>query len=538
MKKALSGLISSILLLSLFNIPTTQAIQYESTISSVVYIEVQDSTGEYYSGTGVVFSSDALILTAAHVVMDSATGKPSELINICTIENEYSLPDCHFAAGVLAYNENIDLAIIYPYYELDDEGKPIGDPIDTAETSQALNLPYVDFADYEPMLGDAVTILGFPGATNSFTVTLTSGNISNFVPYDENITFYYATDATINPGNSGGPVYDKDEKLIGIVSMVSTEGIGGNYGYVVSGDIILLWMLDLVEQGIMTESFVTEAFGNDYGSYDSIANEAEDVDWTQVQFEEEEIFKDVSTSTANSNAIWYLKTQQIISGYSDGTFRPENNLNRAELLKILIGGTGNTPSASDYKNCFSDVKTEWYAQYICYAKAQNWIQGYSDGRFKPEQNVSKAEAIKMLLEVMQIPLETPTAAPYQDVDTNQWFAPYINTAKNLYLLEEAGSSYWPGNDIRRGQISENMYRLLIQNDKINFNAAYYEFSCEFFRQGLTAPSDEATYLSGITFDNYFFPVNNDPIMENVMANFLNTAESTALAEQALADCGS
>ena len=83
--------------------------------------------------------------------------------------------------------------------------------------------------------------------------------------------------------------------------------------------------------------------------YDLI-EEIESYDYDDV-----EIFTDVDFSTPNSEAISYLKNNNVVSGYPDGSFKPENPLNRAELIKILVEGTGYDPDASEYKNCFLEV---------------------------------------------------------------------------------------------------------------------------------------------------------------------------------------
>ena len=170
-------------------------------------------------------------------------------------------------------------------------------------------------------------------------------------------------------------------------------------------------------------------------------------------------FVDLSSSHQNRIAIEYLKNNGIISGYPDGTFKPDHSLNRAELLKILVEGKGVSPTASEYKNCFPDVKEEWYAKYVCYAKQQGWIAGYPDGTFRPSANVNKAEAIKMLLEVFGV-LLSEQQSKFADVPSSEWFSSYITTAESMDLLEESGLLYEPGKEISRGKISESLYRLI------------------------------------------------------------------------------
>lgn len=124
----------------------------------------------------------------------------------------------------------------------------------------------------------------------------------------------------------------------------------------------------------------------------------------------------------------------IVQGYPDGTFRPTNEINRAEMLKILAEGAAIyqefSPETFDvYKDedCFPDVKKgEWYTKYVCYAKAKGWVQGYENGKyFKPSQTVNFVEGMKMALEAFGIEY---------DKNLEPWYRGVVNTAsENLYI---------------------------------------------------------------------------------------------------------
>ncbi len=95
------------------------------------------------------------------------------------------------------------------------------------------------------------------------------------------------------------------------------------------------------------------------------------------------------------DAISGLQERGIIGGYPDGTFRPDAPINRAELLKIVF--KGHTLTAAN-RRCFSDINPDaWYAPYVCTAERRGIIDGYPDGTYKPEQTVNFAEAIKIIL---------------------------------------------------------------------------------------------------------------------------------------------
>lgn len=94
------------------------------------------------------------------------------------------------------------------------------------------------------------------------------------------------------------------------------------------------------------------------------------------------------------DAIQNLVDMKVIDGYPDGTYKPDNTVNRAEFLKIVIGAS--IDDIGSGANCFPDVSDEWFAKYVCYAKDRGIVQGYPDGLFRPAQTVNYVEAMKIL----------------------------------------------------------------------------------------------------------------------------------------------
>lgn len=181
-------------------------------------------------------------------------------------------------------------------------------------------------------------------------------------------------------------------------------------------------------------------------------------------------FPDVADNHQNKKAINYLTEKKIISGYPDGTFKPDGEINRAELTKMIVA-VNVTPDASEYKDCFPDVKEEWFAPYICYAKEQGWVQGYEDGTFKPEQKINRAEALKIILEAIFNEIdenETLENNNVTDVDTTEWYGKYFIFADNRDLLDkqhiteqEGKYSYYPSQNITRKEVAETIYRSIL-----------------------------------------------------------------------------
>ncbi|MCC8159703.1 MAG: S-layer homology domain-containing protein [Oscillospiraceae bacterium] len=94
----------------------------------------------------------------------------------------------------------------------------------------------------------------------------------------------------------------------------------------------------------------------------------------------------------------------IISGYSDGTFKPDETITRAEAVKMVVAlyGISDEDVEGLAKNVgFSDVDEDYWAySYIVYAQTIGIINGFEDGTFRPDENVTEDQAIKMLVETV------------------------------------------------------------------------------------------------------------------------------------------
>lgn len=158
-------------------------------------------------------------------------------------------------------------------------------------------------------------------------------------------------------------------------------------------------------------------------------------------------FTDITENTPNQEAIDFLTEKGIVSGYPDGTFKPDDTLNRAELLKIIIGATTKEQiSAEQYKNCFPDVGDEWFAKYVCYAKEKGIISGYADGTFRPAQKVNFVEGLKMQLK----------AFGYAYPESDPWYKSAVDAASADRLIPFDIVSF--GQELKRVQMAEMITR--------------------------------------------------------------------------------
>lgn len=125
-------------------------------------------------------------------------------------------------------------------------------------------------------------------------------------------------------------------------------------------------------------------------------------------------------------AIYHLQGEGVIGGYPDGSYKPDKTINRAEFLKIVIGGRyAEEMQRKRYdEECFDDItnRWEWYVPYACFAKEWGIISGYEGKYLRPENTINLVEAAKII------------ANAYGDkgvrAGSGIWYQPYMQ-----YLLE-------------------------------------------------------------------------------------------------------
>lgn len=166
------------------------------------------------------------------------------------------------------------------------------------------------------------------------------------------------------------------------------------------------------------------------------------------------IFNDVTSQTVYSEAIQYLKNEQIVEGYPDGTFAPTSNINRAEFTKILVGAISDSDATGS--NCFPDVKTDWYAKYVCTAKKLGLIDGYPDGTFKPAEPINFSEAAKIIANAFKL--------NQSEQDPSVWFKSYIEALQREKAIPLSVEYF--DEKITRDEMSEIIWRVKADvNDK-------------------------------------------------------------------------
>ncbi|MBU0981147.1 S-layer homology domain-containing protein [Patescibacteria group bacterium] len=156
-------------------------------------------------------------------------------------------------------------------------------------------------------------------------------------------------------------------------------------------------------------------------------------------------FSDTSYNV-NEDAINYLQSKGVVQGYSDGTYRPYNSINRAEFTKIVMESV--YPGGSAGGGCFPDVLYDWYAPYVCSARTLGIISGYPDGYFRPNNNINLAEALKIVLEAYNFDVGNSYSV---------WYENYFWFAKPKGLLN--GMNENVSHYVSRGEMAQLIYNV-------------------------------------------------------------------------------
>lgn len=151
-------------------------------------------------------------------------------------------------------------------------------------------------------------------------------------------------------------------------------------------------------------------------------------------------FPDVASDRWSNNAVSTAETAGIISGYPDGTFRPGNKITRAEFATIAAQFDSTEYTGADK---FTDISGHWASDYINRAAVRGWISGYPDGTFKPNQYITRAEAMTLINAVLdRKPDKDHLHADmivWPDNPATAWYYAQVQEATNSHDYEERTS---------------------------------------------------------------------------------------------------
>ena len=148
---------------------------------------------------------------------------------------------------------------------------------------------------------------------------------------------------------------------------------------------------------------------------------------------QENDFSDVNEGDWYNNNISTVAAAGIVNGYDDGTFGPNKKITRAEFATIAARFTS---LVHEGENLFNDIDGHWAAGYINNAAITGWVNGYDDGSFKPEAEITRAEAITLINRVLYRYVEAEDLHEdmivWVDNTPDKWYYTAVQEATNSH----------------------------------------------------------------------------------------------------------
>jgi len=178
-------------------------------------------------------------------------------------------------------------------------------------------------------------------------------------------------------------------------------------------------------------------------------------------------FTDLNPSEWYTKPILVLLQNGVIEGFDDGTFRPHQEVTRAEFLKmaLLASPFHKDNDFQKTETSFSDVLEEhWASGYIQYATDKEIVTGFTNGEFRPDIGISRVAAAKIIAEVFNLMsffshFNTLCPAQFTDVSHLQWYCKYIRELSELNILRgHPDNTFKPTQKMTRAETAATVCR--------------------------------------------------------------------------------
>jgi hypothetical protein len=166
--------------------------------------------------------------------------------------------------------------------------------------------------------------------------------------------------------------------------------------------------------------------------------------WTKVN-----PYPDVQLENWFNNAVSVMNKMSIVQGYPDGTFLPNGKITRGELAAVAARFARRANMEPTTDRTFNDIAGHWAEEDILYAASIGWVQGYPDGTYRPKQNITRAEFMTLVNRMLGRAPETeedllPDMVRWPDnADPKVWYYLDVQEATNSHYYERKEDNFVP-----------------------------------------------------------------------------------------------
>lgn len=170
-------------------------------------------------------------------------------------------------------------------------------------------------------------------------------------------------------------------------------------------------------------------------------------------------FSDLAVGHWAYSNVRHLYNKSIINGYADNTFKPNNSITRGEAIKMIVAALG--VNTSSYNSNFSDVKpNSWAYPYVSYAASSGITTGYPDNTFGLSKPITRVEIATFLQRAYQFSMG-PTPKTFSDVPVTHWAYQTITVlSSNSIITGYQDNTFRPNNLVTRAEFSAMLARIL------------------------------------------------------------------------------
>ncbi len=185
------------------------------------------------------------------------------------------------------------------------------------------------------------------------------------------------------------------------------------------------------------------------------------------------LYQDAGFTDVKADDWFYRQVNHVANTYvmegNDSNFRPNAPINRAEFIKTVMSAleyNGNYYTEVEPDNYFSDVPTNaWYAYPINKARAHGLISGYSNNTFRPDQSISRAEAVQILNNALAdnegYIVNHNLDLPFSDVSSSAWYYNAVKAAfQNKLVSGKTFNHFSPNDTLTRAETATIISRYL------------------------------------------------------------------------------